>query len=196
MTDLVVCAILLPLIAAAFLIVALAVKLDDGGPVLFRQIRIGRGTKPFEMLKFRTMRVDPERASGAASVASDLVAERAKFQTAQRDDPRITKVGRILRATHLDELPQILNVMKGDMSLVGVRPDVPVQQVDYTSEEWDERHLLRPGITGLAQIDHGANSIPGVRTQKDLEWVRTRTFDVYLKVLLGTVRKVVNRSGV
>lgn len=195
-TDLLICIFLLPLVAIIFLMVTCAIKLDDNGPVIFRQIRVGCNGIHFKILKFRTMRVDPDRASGRARNKSELIAERTKFKTAIQNDPRTTRIGHILRSTHFDELPQIWNVLMGDMSLVGVRPDVPVQEVDYTTDEWLERHILRPGITGLAQIDHNANSIPGIRTKRDLEWVRTRSFGVYLRILIGTVRKIVNRNGV
>ncbi|WP_299968649.1 sugar transferase [uncultured Roseobacter sp.] len=196
LADLLICMLFLPVTLLVLCVVTIAIKLDDAGPVFFRQTRVGRGTEPFPMLKFRTMYADPARVSGDATSTDDLAAERARFQTASANDPRITRVGRFLRKTHLDELPQILNVLKGDMSMVGVRPDVPVQRADYTAEEWHLRHVLRPGITGLAQIDPRANGIPGVRTERDLEWVRRRSFALYLSILVGTFRKVLNRSGV
>ncbi len=196
LADLVICLFLLPLLLLPLILVAGAIVVDDGSPVLFRQTRVGRRCKPFQILKFRTMRSDPDRASGAVEDGTDLVAERAKFQTARMNDPRITRIGRLLRKTHLDELPQILNVLKGDMSLVGVRPDVPVQEVDYIPQDWRLRHVLRPGITGLAQVDMAAHSSVDRRTEMDLKWVRTRSFGLYLSILRRTAGKVLKRSGV
>ncbi|QJF52885.1 sugar transferase [Roseobacter ponti] len=196
LTDIVISLVLLPFFLPVLLVVTFLILREDGKPVFFRQTRIGRGCQPFDMLKFRTMRHDPARASGAVAEGADLKSARAQFQTASKSDNRITVTGRILRSTHLDELPQLLNVLKGDMSLVGVRPDVPVQQADYTPEEWEMRHRLRPGITGLAQTDPGGTTAPGSRTRLDLEWVRTRSFGLYVKILLRTFRNVQGRKGI
>lgn len=124
------------LVSPLLIIAAVAVKLDSRGPVLFRQQRMGRGMKPFNILKFRTMVVD------AAQLGSSLTVGR---------DPRITRVGRLLRRTKLDELPQLFNVVTGDMSLVGPRPEVP-QYVDLYREDFEQILAVRPGITGLASI--------------------------------------------
>ncbi|OYV35801.1 MAG: sugar transferase, partial [Thiomonas sp. 20-64-5] len=142
------CALLLfsPVMLAA----ALAVWLDSGRPVLFAQQRVGRGTRPFRLYKFRSMVVDAAR--------------RGSHSTAQ-NDPRITRVGRVLRRTSIDELPQLLNVLRGDMSLVGPRPDVPAQRVNYTEEQWTLRHSVRPGITGLAQALYRSLATPQQRLQ-------------------------------
>lgn len=175
------------------LLVAAAILLDDRGPVLFRQPRVGRALRPFSILKFRTMTHDPNRATGAAlgRVSRD---ERESFQTTIPGDPRITRVGKVLRPLHLDELPQMINVLRGEMSLVGVRPDVPVQEADYSPQEWVDRHVLRPGITGLAQIDITVDSMPA-RTVRDLEWVRNRSLGLYLSILLATFRKILKRNS-
>ncbi|MGB5077795.1 MAG: sugar transferase, partial [Sphingorhabdus sp.] len=114
----------------------LIIKCSDTGPVLFRQKRVGRYCQEFTIYKFRTMVVDAERRGGHATM---------------ENDPRITRIGRILRKTSMDELPQLFNVVCGDMSIVGPRPDVPAQQSEYSPEDWKLRHSVRPGITGLAQ---------------------------------------------
>ncbi|MCB1772193.1 MAG: sugar transferase [Gammaproteobacteria bacterium] len=131
-----------------FPLIALAIKLDSPGPVLFRQLRIGRArsdrTLLFEMIKFRTMRVDSEKQTGAV--------------WATRGDSRITRVGLLLRKTRLDELPQLVNVLKGDMSLIGPRPERPgfYRRLEHAIPYFAERtYGVTPGITGLAQINQG-----------------------------------------
>jgi exopolysaccharide biosynthesis polyprenyl glycosylphosphotransferase len=123
-------------------LVALLVRVDDGGPVFFRQQRVGRGGRPFMIWKFRTMRMDAE-AGGPAWAA--------------RDDDRVTRLGRVLRRTRLDELPQFFNVLAGDMALVGPRPEQPrfVRLLERTIPFYDRRHLMRPGITGWATVRFG-----------------------------------------
>lgn len=191
--DLVLAVLILAVAALPMLVIAGLIRLDDGGPVLFRQVRVGREGRHFTILKFRTMTHDRNRATGA--VAGPVTpADRQKFKTTVLGDPRITRVGRVLRPLHMDELPQILNVMVGDMSLVGVRPDVPVQEADYSPQEWTDRHALRPGITGLAQIDGSVDSMAS-RTARDLEWVRNRSFGLYLAILFRTYFKVLKRNS-
>jgi len=142
-----------------FPLIALAVKLDSPGPVLFRQLRIGRSlpdrVELFWMIKFRTMRQDAEKRTGAV--------------WAQKEDPRITRVGRFLRKTRLDELPQLWNVLRGDMSLIGPRPERPgfYQKLERAIPYFAERtYGLRPGITGLAQVCQGYD--------RDIEDVRSK----------------------
>ena len=119
--------------------IALAIRVEDGGPVLFRQARLGRDGRVFRMLKFRTMAEDAEERSGPV--------------WASRGDPRSTAVGRVLRRYHLDELPQVVNVLRGEMSLVGPRPERPelAARIDRTVPDFEARLRVRPGIAGLAQ---------------------------------------------
>lgn len=134
--------------APIWLLVAVAVKLDSPGPVIFRQLRVGRSlpdrTELFEMMKFRSMRADAERLTGAV--------------WATKNDPRITRVGRFLRKTRLDELPQLVNVIRGDMSLIGPRPERPgfCKKLEQAIPFYAERTVgLRPGVTGFAQVFRG-----------------------------------------
>jgi lipopolysaccharide/colanic/teichoic acid biosynthesis glycosyltransferase len=156
-----------PLLALA----ALAVKLEDGGPVLYRQVRVGKDGRDFELLKLRTMVVGAEQLGAGFAV--------------DRGDPRITRVGRVLRRTSLDELPQLWNVVRGEMSVIGPRPTLR-----YQVDRYDERQLHRldvlPGITGWAQI-HGRAALPWAeRIELDLWYVEHRSPRVDLKILLRT----------
>jgi lipopolysaccharide/colanic/teichoic acid biosynthesis glycosyltransferase len=141
--DLVTSAALVLLCAPLFAVVALAIKCSDRGPVFFRQERIGRNGRPFRMLKFRSMVVDAE--DRLDEVAADNTRSGPLFKA--RRDPRITKVGQVIRATSLDELPQLFNVLRGDMSLVGPRPAL-AREVELFSPELQRRSAVLPGITG------------------------------------------------
>ena len=156
-----------PLLAVA----ALAVKLEDRGPVLFRQTRVGKDGGDFELLKLRTMVVGAE--SQGAGYAVD------------RGDPRITRIGRLLRRTSVDELPQLWNVVRGEMSLIGPRPTLRYQ-VDRYDEHQRHRLDIRPGITGWAQVN-GRAALPWAeRIELDVWYVEHRSLTVDLKILLRT----------
>lgn len=182
------------LLAIPMGLIAALVWREDRGPVLFRQERVGQGGRTFTILKFRTMRVAPDSSLRSPDDGAPTATDRARFQTTVPGDPRITKVGAQLRRTHLDELPQLLNVLSGDMSLVGVRPDTPVQEVDYPADFWITRHTLRPGITGPAQLKSDTADL-AERTRLELEWLNSPSLSQYFRVLLGTVRKTSKRSG-
>jgi lipopolysaccharide/colanic/teichoic acid biosynthesis glycosyltransferase len=177
--------ILLSLIALIGLVpiliaVAAAVYIEDRGPVLFKQRRIGLGGTEFWILKFRSMVINAEKLGG--------------FST-EDNDPRITSVGRIIRRTSLDELPQIVNVLKGDMSIVGPRPDVPAQRSLYTEEEWNIRHTVRPGITGLAQVKARSTCIENERKRLDLLYVQEANLWFDIKIILMTFKQVISEGG-
>ena len=191
--DLLIAGPLLAVVLLPMLIISLLIWLDDRESVFFKQTRIGKSLKPFHILKFRTMFVDPDRASGETT-EGDVSAQRPAFQTTKKGDARITKVGHFLRPTHLDELPQLLNVVKGDMSLVGVRPDVPVQIADYTKDIWIKRHKFLPGITGVAQVAPNVASTEH-RTSLDMEWVDNRSIKLYFTVLFRTFGKVLKKNS-
>jgi lipopolysaccharide/colanic/teichoic acid biosynthesis glycosyltransferase len=150
---------------------ALAIKLEDGGPVLYRQTRVGKDGRDFELLKLRTMVVGAERLGARYAVNAG--------------DPRITRVGRVLRRTSIDELPQLWNVLRGDMSVIGPRPTLR-----YQVEQYDERQRRRlevkPGLTGWAQV-HGRAALPWAqRIELDLWYVENRSPLVDLTILLRT----------
>lgn len=162
--------LLSPLLLAA----AIAVALDSGRPVLFVQRRVGRGGREFGMFKFRSM-VQDAAAAGPYQTSSN--------------DPRITRIGRVIRRTSLDELPQLLNVVRGDMSLVGPRPDVPAQRAGYSDVDWRERCSVRPGITGLAQARLRSQATPAQRLALDLQYVRERSLALDLRILGWTLAR-------
>jgi exopolysaccharide biosynthesis polyprenyl glycosylphosphotransferase len=177
---------LLLLTLPVLLLAALAVKLDSPGPVFYRQERVGRGGRPFLLVKFRSMVVDAE-AGGAPRWASE-------------QDPRVTRVGRVLRLTRVDEVPQVLNVLRGDMALVGPRPERPafVEQLGRLIPHYHDRACVKPGITGWAQVNHpyGA-SVEDARRKLayDLHYVQRRGLRLDLRILLATVRVVLLQQG-
>lgn len=154
-----------------YLLIALAVKLTSRGPVLYCQVRLGRNGRPFEMFKIRTMHHNCERASGAC--------------WSQPGDPRVTPLGRFLRATHLDELPQLWNILRGEMSLVGPRPERPefVPALERAIPSYHARLLVRPGITGLAQVQLPPDTdIATVRRKVEYDLRYIRHFSCWLDV--------------
>jgi sugar transferase (PEP-CTERM system associated) len=163
------------------LLTALAVKLDSRGPVLYRQVRVGWKGKPFEVLKFRSMRVDAEAASGP--------------QWATVDDPRVTRIGKSLRKFRLDELPQFINVIRGEMSFVGPRPERPefVEQLREKIPYYDERHSVRPGLTGWAQVryPYGASVDDSYRKlEYDLFYLKDMSILFDCAIIFQTLRIV------
>lgn len=172
------CAALIGLILLSpiMLLIALLVKVTSRGPVFYRQLRVGFNNQPFMIYKFRSMRVDAER-DGA--------------QWAKRNDPRATLAGRFLRRTHLDELPQLINVLKGEMSLVGPRPERPVfvSELSQKIEGYPLRMRVKPGITGLAQVNHRYDeSLEDVKIKLsyDLNYVRSCGFWMDLRIIWNT----------
>ncbi len=195
--DILLSLVALLLFSPVLLLCALAIRLHDGGPVLFLQERVGKDLQLFKIFKFRTMRVSQD-AGGSGRVSGDSLsakqAARAAFQSTKVGDPRITPVGRIVRPLHLDELPQLVNVLKGDMSLVGVRPDTPAQEVDYEPEYWTLRHKYLPGITGVAQVMAKENTLEE-RCRIEREWLSNPSISHYFFVLFRTVLKVLRRTS-
>lgn len=163
--------------------VALAVRLTSPGSVLFRQERVGQGGRTFMLLKFRSMVEDAEARSGPV--------------LASANDPRVTRVGRILRATRLDELPQLVNVLKGEMSLVGPRPERPffVEEFAGSLPDYRYRLLVKPGLTGLAQVMGRYSTSAEDKLRYDLYYIRNYSIFQDLKILLHTARVVVSRRA-
>jgi exopolysaccharide biosynthesis polyprenyl glycosylphosphotransferase len=174
----VVCAVVLLAAASPLMaLVALAIKLESRGPVLFRQERVGQFGKPFTLLKFRSMRQDAELATGPT--------------WARRNDDRVTRIGRLLRRFHVDEIPQAINVLRGDLSFVGPRPERPcfVEMLSASIHYYHLRHYVQPGITGWAQISYPyADSIEDSyeKLQYDLYYARTASLGFDLRILFRT----------
>lgn len=167
--------------APVWLLIALAIKLQDGGPVLLAQERVGRHGRVFRAWKFRSMIPDAERHTGPVQAVVD--------------DPRITPVGRWLRARALDELPQLWNILRGDMSFVGPRPLRPAER-DTTSAEslllsdipgYDERHGVRPGLTGLAQVYAARDATRPEKFALDCDYVRRHSFALDVALIVRSV---------
>jgi lipopolysaccharide/colanic/teichoic acid biosynthesis glycosyltransferase len=178
--DVLVSTLLLALTLPVMVAIALAIRLDSEGPVFFRQARIGRWGRPFFMLKFRSMVKD------APSLGPYFT---------NRGDPRITRVGAWLRRTSLDELPQLINVLLGDMSLVGPRPDVPAQRSLYSAADWEERCSVRPGITGLSQATERSDATRESRLAGDLDYVRRHSVWRDIQILAMTLRQVLGKGS-
>jgi lipopolysaccharide/colanic/teichoic acid biosynthesis glycosyltransferase len=189
--DLAVCVLLLPLVLPLLAICALAIILDSPtGPLVIAQTRTGRDGVPFRMLKFRTMVPNAEELKPALAHLNELQWPDFKIT----NDPRITRVGRLLRQTSLDELPQLINVLRGEMSLVGPRP---TSFAPSTYSFWHTYRLeVTPGITGLWQINGRNKTDFNERLRLDIAYIRHRSLALDLKILLQTVPAVLRRSGV
>jgi len=188
--DVVVSLVLLLALAWLFLLIAAAVKLESGGPIFFSQVRIGRSERPFAMIKFRTMRPDRRRRNTGPP---PLVIER-RHRHKSPTDPRVTFVGRLLRRSCFDELPQLWNVLRGEMSLVGPRPELPEIVAGYA--RWQHvRHLVTPGITGWWQVNRDSRRLLHEATELDLEYIRNQSLGLDLLILIRTIGAVVNGSG-
>jgi lipopolysaccharide/colanic/teichoic acid biosynthesis glycosyltransferase len=188
--DVVVSALGLLALSPLLAVIAVAVKLDSRGPVFFRQERHGRGGSIFRIVKFRTMRVGAEQERLALAPMNEV--DGALFK--MKEDPRVTRVGRILRRTSLDELPQLWNVLKGEMSLVGPRPFVVHESSQITG--WASRRLdITPGITGLWQV-LGRTDIPFDEMVK-LDYIYVTNWSLFwdLKILFQTIPVVLSRRG-
>jgi Undecaprenyl-phosphate galactose phosphotransferase WbaP len=192
--DLSLVILLLPFLVVVGLLLAVLVKLTSRGPILFRQERIGRGGKPFAMLKFRTMVTDGERVLAEHFAAHPELRVVWEAERKLPRDPRITFVGRLLRVTSLDELPQFLNILRGDMSLVGPRPIV-AEEIPKYGDSFELYAQVRPGLTGLWQVS-GRNDLPfQERVALDAYYVRRWSFWLDLYILLCTPRTIVTGEG-
>jgi exopolysaccharide biosynthesis polyprenyl glycosylphosphotransferase len=192
---------LLILLSPLFLLIAALVKLSSSGPVLFRQTRVGQMRKTFTCLKFRTMQADADHGIHQEFVSSYIKSGARAQEAAKKgvfkitDDPRVTTTGRILRKTSLDELPQLWNVLRGDMSLVGPRPPVPYEVEQY--QAWHCRRVLeaKPGITGLWQVNGRSRTTFDEMVRLDLQYAKACSLWTDLKILLATPKAVIAGKG-
>jgi len=168
--------ILLPV----FAVIAIAIKISSKGPAIFKQERVGKNGKPFTFYKFRTMKMDVD-AFGPSPKSSD--------------DTRLTKVGKFLREYSLDELSQLFNVLKGDMSIVGPRPLYVSQMAEWNKRE-KKRLLVRPGLTGLAQISGRGGLTREEKLELDVKYAETASFWGDIKIILATIRQVFGRKDI
>lgn len=167
------------LLLPVFLIISILVMLDGGSP-FYTQKRIGRHNKPFQMIKFRSMIKNAENLGGYSTTTNDK---------------RITKVGKYIRRTSVDEIPQLINVLKGDMSLIGPRPNVLEQKKLYKEDDWNLRHSIRPGITGLAQSTLRSSATEDQRLALDLEYVQKQNFKLDLMIIWQTIKQIIRKGG-
>lgn len=176
--DILLCTLAVVIFSPVLLVVAILVKIKLGSPILFKQKRPGKNEKIFTLYKFRTM--------------TDKKDKNGKLLS---DSERLTKFGKFLRSTSLDELPELINIIKGDMSLIGPRP-LLVGYLELYNEEQKHRHDVRPGLTGLAQVN-GRNAIDWDEKFKyDIEYVKSVSFKNDLKIILQTIIKVMEREGI
>jgi exopolysaccharide biosynthesis polyprenyl glycosylphosphotransferase len=188
--DLAIAGATLLALAPLLLVIAAAIRLDSPGPIIFRQTRVGRGGRHFTLYKFRSMVVDAEARLAALRHRNEVDGPIFKM----RDDPRVTRAGRWLRRASLDELPQLVNVLLGDMSLVGPRPAVPSEVAQYA--EWQRARLEAiPGITGLWQVSGRSHLSFEEMVRLDIEYVERRSFLLDMAILLRTVPVVLTRRG-
>lgn len=163
-------------------IIALVIRIDSRGPSIYKQERLGMNGKPFMLYKFRSMVEDAE-ADGA--------------RWAEKNDARVTRCGRFLRKTRLDELPQLINIIKGDMSIVGPRPEREIfyNEFDKYIEGFRTRLMVKPGLTGLAQVKGGYELLPEEKIIYDIEYIKKRSFIFDMKIIFTTVKVVFNHKG-
>lgn len=175
------CILLFPLWLIIWTLVPLAIRLEDRGPVFYAQERVGRGGERFNVLKFRTMIQDAESLTGQVLAAED--------------DPRLTRVGKILRKLHLDEMPQVINIVRGEMSLVGPRPERPALAEQFSREVpgFSERLRVRPGIAGLAQVRGSYWTDPGYKLKYDNLYIETMSPWLDCKLLVLAVWVAIKR---
>jgi lipopolysaccharide/colanic/teichoic acid biosynthesis glycosyltransferase len=176
----------LVIVAPILLLAAIAIVLESGFPVLFRQERVGQHGRTFTLLKLRTMRQDAEKNGAVWASAGG--------------DPRVTRIGKLLRTSRIDEFPQLVNVLRGDMSFVGPRPERPVfvEELQAHIPYYGERHSVKPGITGWAQVRHGYTSTieeSEAKLRYDLYYIKNMSFWLDLQILLDTFKVIAFGRG-
>lgn len=164
------------------IIFGILVKLEDGGPIIYKQERLGKDGKIFNLYKIRSMRID---------------AEKFGVQWAQNNDPRVLKVGKFIRKTRIDEIPQLFNILKGDMSIVGPRPERPMFTMQF-NEEIDgfvDRLVVKPGLTGLAQVNGGYEMTPEEKLHWDVKYIKNRSNLLDIEIILKTIKIILTGYG-
>lgn len=186
--DIAAAGVLLVALAPLLALVALLIRLEASGQVVFRQSRIGRGGQPFTIYKFRTMIPDRRAAQ------NPIPGEDRRLRHKTENDPRVTRIGRFLRRTSIDELPQLYNILRGDMSFVGPRPELPGIVRHY--QDWQhQRHLVTPGLSGWWQI-HGRSDLPmHENTEMDIYYVENQSFRLDLHIVVRTFKILISRGG-
>ena len=192
--DITASATALLLLSPVFLVTSLAIKNDSKGPAMFTQKRIGKDGKLFEIYKFRTMVPDADKKLFELLEKDEEAAKEYKLNKKLKNDPRITKLGAFLRKTSIDELPQLINVLKGDMSLVGPRPYLPREMEDM-GQYYDTIVECKPGITGLWQVSGISNTTFEQRLEFDMEYNENKGFLYDMELLTKTVGVVINKDG-
>jgi len=164
------------------IIFAFLIKIEDNGPAFYKQERLGKGEKRFWVYKLRSMRMD---------------AEKYGIQWADKDDPRITKVGGFIRKTRIDELPQLINILNGDMKLIGPRPERPelTDEFDQDIPGFKSRLVVKPGLTGWAQVNGGYEITPEEKLQLDIYYIQNKSFSLDVKIILKTIKVVITGDG-
>ncbi|KPC75871.1 UDP-phosphate N-acetylgalactosaminyl-1-phosphate transferase [Thermoactinomyces vulgaris] len=164
------------------ILTAIAIKLESPGPIFYKQERVGLNGKTFNIFKLRSMRTDAEKNGP---------------QWAAKNDPRVTRVGQFIRKTRIDELPQLINILRGDMSLIGPRPERPMftEQFDKEIPGFKKRLMVKPGLTGWAQVNGGYEATPAEKLELDLEYIRNQSFKMDFHILLKTVWIVISGNG-
>lgn len=180
--DILVTILCMPIALILIFIFAIIIKLDSRGSAFFAQERVGHNGKYFKVVKLRSMTVDAEKNGAKWAVVND---------------PRVTKVGRFIRKTRIDELPQLFNVLKGDMSLVGPRPERPMftAEFDQTIPGFSKRLAVKPGLTGWAQVNGGYDITPKEKLSYDLYYIQNKGFKLDFKILLKTINVVFTGNG-
>ena len=184
--DILICLVAMPALLLLFPVIALAIKLDSAGPVFFRQLRVGENERPFMLYKLRSMNNNAEFATGAV--------------WAQDNDSRITRMGNFLRKNRLDEFPQLYNVLRGDMSIVVPRPERPefIEQLQEVIPYYSERHLIKPGVTGWAQVNYpyGASVEDAIeKLRYDLYYLKNFSLQLDVMIILDTIKVVFSQRG-
>lgn len=164
------------------IIFGVLVKLEDGGPIIYKQERLGKDGKMFNLYKIRSMRID---------------AEKFGVQWAQNNDPRVLRVGKFIRKTRIDEIPQLFNILKGDMSIVGPRPERPMFTMQFNEEieGFINRLVVKPGLTGLAQVNGGYEMTPEEKLEWDVKYIENRSNLLDIKIILKTIKIILNGYG-